>query len=91
MLNEYQQVKKHFIKVNHALFLAVRREVILQVFPKEYKRALAEMAKEEAEQIKAELAGQETAVDVEEGKEGYKEDIMQDTPAHAMDQVRWVH
>jgi glutamate synthase (NADPH/NADH) len=61
----------------------------VKVFPKEYKRALAE-AEEEARQQQAESAAaqpEEPAPDVIEGEEGYPEDIIADTPADTMHQV----
>lgn len=64
-------------KIINEWSVSVKRFV--KVFPKEYKRAL--------EEALAEKLAEETAPDVVEGVEGYREDIMQDTPANTLQQV----
>uniref|UniRef100_A0A915JCE9 glutamate synthase (NADH) n=1 Tax=Romanomermis culicivorax TaxID=13658 RepID=A0A915JCE9_ROMCU len=61
--------------------LAVKR--FIKVFPKEYKRALEEAL---AEKLAANLK-KEASPDVVEGAEGYREDILQDTPVNTLQQV----
>jgi hypothetical protein len=89
ILHKWAAVETRFIKVRSFVILLTHLYRAYQVFPKEYKRALEDLAREERDgfQLSLDMEGHELAKDIKEGEEGYSEDIMQDTPAHAMDQV----